>query len=375
MVVPPHPPLTPPPPPFETPEDTTAFVELDSDEAELQRTDAVKVNLALRGKVGPDPYPFCFSSGTFSLGSFFRSYRPCRYIGIGIHRDHIAVYEHVLACRRLVAGFNDTAVAAAALTARLPPEKFKTDLRKLTGRVLSHIVELRRLSAAEAAAAIGDFPLTAHSEFFRLLLFGLWEELWAVAFQTAADEVAYGRSALMTAATALWYYRRAAEVEGTRLDCVATAQARVAAVAVGFITSRSADAQRQRRTGDIEIPWHREPAHAGLPGFKYSALCLVSLAPFLARTPPKPPAPRYEAAFRAAALYAGNAYGMTGAPASTAVDAGVLLDRMAESWSETGEAGKLGRVPHPGCTAAELWREPEIPARIAHLAAEAVPPA
>jgi len=375
MTTPPHPPLSPSPLPFETPVDTTRFVELDETEAELVRSDDVKVNLALRGKVGPDPYPFTFSSGTFSLGSFFRSYRPCRYIGIGIHRDHPAVYEHVLAASRLVAAVNDTMALAATLTPRTATEACKTKLRTLTTRTLQHMLELRRLTDRAdpaLAAAVGEFPLTIKSNYFKFLLFGLWNELWATAFQTAgADEVVYGHSALMTAAAAVHYYTRARESEGDRLDCAATAEARLRTVAIGWITHRAAEAQRLRQTGTLEIPWTREPANAALTGFKYTALCLASLAPFLGKKPPTPPSPRYEPAFRAATLHTTNAYGMTGKPASVVVEAVANLKAMAAAWEETGVAGRLGAVAHPGCTAAEIWAAPEVPARIAHLAAPA----
>jgi hypothetical protein len=369
-VAPPHAVLSPPLLPFEVPEDTTRFADLDESEAELDRNDATKVVFALKGKVPPDPYPFTFSSGTFSLGSFFRSYNPTAYTGIGIHRDHPAVYEHVLAANRLVRSINETMIKAASLSSRASAEDVKRLLRTLTTAVLDNLVDLRRLTAGvdpQVGDVIGDFPLTIRNEGLKWALMGAWEEVWAVAYQTSGDDkVAYSNAALLSAAAAVVYYRRAQGSGRLRVDCLKTAEARLRAVLIGWITSRTPEAQRQRRTGADEIPWQRDSAHLSMPGFKYSALCLVSLEPFTTGRH-RPPSPRYASAYRSAAMYVSNAYGIVGPPKSLSVDSISRIVSVAEAWIESGDAGVLGTVAHPASSATEIWASPMVPERVAHL--------
>ena len=369
-VAPPHPVLSPPLLPFEVPEDTTRFQDLDETEAAFDRNDATKVVFALKGKVSSDPYPFTFASGTFSLGSFFRSYHPTAYTGIGIHRDQPAVYEHVLAASRLVRSINETMIRAGSLSSRASAEDVKRLLRTLTTAVLDHLVDLKRLTVGldpAVADAIGTFPLTVNNEGLRWALMGAWEELWAVAYQTSGDDkVAYSSAGLLSAAAAVLYYRRARDSGKLRIDCLKTAEARLRTVLVGWITSRTPEAQRQRRTGAHEIPWQRDAAHTGMPGFKYTALCLVALEPFVSGKQ-RPPSPRYAAAYRTAAMYVSNAYGIVGPPKSMTIDPIAQILVVAETWIETGTAGVLGTVPHPASSAAEIWSSQMVPERVAHL--------
>lgn len=364
--VPPHLPFTPQLLPYEVPEDTTVF---ELEEGERVRGKDSKVAFALQGKVQSVPYPFTFNSGGFSLTSLFRSSTPTTYTGIGIHRSAVGLYEHVLAASKFMENFNKMIETAARFSKRMAIEDAKKALRKMTAEVLKLLIELKRLTSDEDInRLVGEFPLTAHKEFIRFVLFGIWEELWCVALQTAAsDETAFGTPALVGAAAAVHYYRKAEAAGAPKLECCKTARARLSTVALGWITRRIPEAKRLKNTGDFEIPWTKSGA-ASFPGFKYTALALLRLEPHLIKKP-VPPSPRYAEAYKEARICVTNVFGCVGAPVSFALEPADLLVAEAETWVQTGHTDKLGAVPHPASSAQEIWEAGEAPARVAHLLA------
>ena len=373
-VVPPHPSLGGLARPFEVPVDGTRFLVPES-ERDLPLTVDAKKNLALRGNVDPELlYPFLFSSNTLTLGYLFSSVQPTKYTGIGIrysesgltdaeNRAGVAVYHYVLDDIVFTTFLNATLALAGEGLNRV--ENPRGRLRLLTGNVLVLLLTLRKLTQSAAALeAIGEFPLLTLRRGVAQLIFALWEEVWAVGYQMSQkDAVAYSGAALVRAAAAYYYYTEAAKTDllkGVLAVAVENAKMRVAAVLVGFITSRIDTSRTAQRAGS-DIPWDKDGDFAGMIPGKYRALVLAELGIVVKKGKGlQPPAARYAAAFAMAVdqTKANLVTTSSGAFASrtTYIDPFARCLQIGADWAAGKTTPFLQSAAHPQArSAAALW--------------------
>jgi len=311
--LPPHPPLGGLIRPFETPVDGTKF-NVPESERTLPLTADFKKNLALRGLVAVDlVYPFVFSSNTLSLQYLLSSVIGTKYVGIGIrysdahlsskeNKDGVEAYSYVLDENAFVAFLNRTLACAAEGMKRVDSPRRR--LRLLTGNVLVLLLKLRRMQQrASDLDVFAEFPLLTLRSGLSHLLFGLWEELWAVGYQMASsDAAACSDAALTRACAAFFYYTEAAKSEllrGHLGQTIENAKQRVVAVLIGWITSRI-ERSREAPATISDIPWDRAGTTMTAGKYRSTVFAALGVIAKKGRELP-PPAPRYAAAYSMAA--------------------------------------------------------------------------
>ena len=310
MQTPPHLPLTVRPRPFECAVDQTEFVDLD--EAERRNpTHTQKKNFAIQGRVRADlAYPFLFSSRTYSLSSLWSSYTPTKYTGVGIrynasglepseNQDGVAAYHHVLDDIHFTTLLNK--VMETDLKQHGNAAELETGFKTLTGRVLVLLLELKKLRTATVAAKIG-VPLLTSLSGLDTLLCGVWEDIFATAYQMRTSEaVMFGTEALVRACAAYHYFSEAsktADFAHLAKPLCAVAQQRLSAVLIGWIVLRIPQAQQPGGKG-VEIPWAK--GDTSLDASKYRTAVLAALGISGTSGAPTPaPAAQYEAVYKKA---------------------------------------------------------------------------
>lgn len=310
MQTPPHLPLVPPPRPFECAVDQTEFVDLDEAERHSP-THTQKKNFALQGRVRPDlAYPFLFSSRTYSLASLWSSYTPTKYTGVGIrynasglgpeeNQEGVAAYHHVLDDIRFTTFLNQ--VMATNLKQHGNASELEAGIKTMTGRVLVLLLELKRMKTAPVSAKIG-VPLVTSLSGIDTLLCGVWEDIFATAYQMRTSEaVMFGTEALVRACAAYYYFSEAsktADFAHLAKPLCRAARQRLGAVLVGWIVLRIAAAQKPGGKG-AEIPWAK--GDTSLDSAKYRTAVLAAVGVFGAPGTATPaPAPQYETVYKKA---------------------------------------------------------------------------
>jgi len=383
-LVPVHPPLSAPPPAFECPEDTTEFFELTDDELRLPRTVSVRKNFSLHGRVNPELlYPFTFASNTLTLGFLWSTHTATPYTGIGIrhhpelsaeeNRRGVEAYHYVLDEGEYVGFLNKTLVACA--DARHTAEDWRAGIRLLTGNCLVLLLRLKRMQQSPVYEHLGTFPLVSKHPGLRLLLCGLWEELWATAHQMASDaSVRFNTAALVRASAAYYYYTEAARSKYA--DCrivpdqtVENARQRLRCVLVGWIVERIPESRKLDASGRpqkwADIPWAVGPTQ--LSAGKYRAAVFLALGVVKNGRAAPPPAPQYADVFQKAVvqcetnLLTVHRAGMGVRSARTfsspiAIDPVAMCLQIGADWAQDTATPLLGRVAHLKAHAARaVW--------------------